>query len=50
MFLNKMQKHAADKGYDSIVKKPSDTVVEVLAYYFHSCISILTLLDWWECL
>ncbi|CAG2225815.1 unnamed protein product [Mytilus edulis] len=37
-----MQKHAADKGYDSIVKKPSDTVVEVLAYYFHSCISILT--------
>ncbi|CAC5360780.1 unnamed protein product [Mytilus coruscus] len=37
MFLH--AKHAADKGYDSIVIKSSDTDVEVLACYFQNCIS-----------
>ncbi|CAC5401975.1 unnamed protein product [Mytilus coruscus] len=34
-----MQKHLADKGYDSVVIKSSDTDVEVLACYFQNCIS-----------
>ncbi|CAC5416585.1 unnamed protein product [Mytilus coruscus] len=37
MFLH--AKHAADKSFDSIVIKSSDTDVEVLACYFQNCIS-----------
>ncbi|CAC5376850.1 unnamed protein product [Mytilus coruscus] len=42
MFLQ--AKHAADKGYDSIVIKSSDTDVEVLTCYFQNCISSNTII------